>query len=75
MVDNKELAEYISKRMKGCTINGVGIDGEWLYVKKPFTDELAFWIQQFKTRKCVGHHEWSERYQRNIWVSDYEEET
>ena len=73
MVDNKELAKYISKRMKGCTVNGIGIDGEWLYVKKPFTDELAFWIQQFKTRKCVGHHEWSERYQCNIWVSDYEE--
>ena len=60
--------------MKGCTVNGAGIDGEWLYVKKPFTDELAFWIQQFKTRKCDGHSEWSERYQCNVWVSDYEEE-
>ena len=70
MVDNKELAEYISKRMKGCTVKG--IDGEWLYVKKPFTNELAFWIQQFKTRKCVGHSEWSERYQRNIWIKDEE---
>ena len=70
MVDNKELAEYISKRMKGCTVKG--IDGEWLYVKKPFTNELAFWIQQFKTRKCVGYSEWSERYQRNIWIKDEE---
>ena len=56
--------------MKGCTVKG--IDGEWLYVKKPFTDELTFWIQQFKTRKCVGHSEWSERYQRNIWIKDEE---
>ena len=70
MVDNKELAKYISKRMKGCTVKG--IDGEWLYVKKPFTNELAFWIQQFKTRKCVGYSEWSERYQRNIWIKDEE---
>ena len=68
MVDNKELAKYISKRMKGCTVKG--IDGEWLYVKKPFTNELAFWIQQFKTRKCVGYSEWSERYQRNIWIKN-----
>ena len=70
MIDDKELAEYISKRMKGCTVKG--IDGEWLYVKKPFTNELAFWIQQFKTRKCVGYSEWSERYQRNIWIKDEE---
>ena len=70
MVDNKELAKYISKRMKGCTVKG--IDGEWLYVKKPFTNELAFWIQQFKTRKCVGYSEWSERYQRNIWIKNEE---
>jgi len=26
-----------------------------------------------KLRKCVGHSEWSERYQCNVWVSDYEE--
>ena len=70
MIDNKELAEYISKRIKGCAIKGMNIDGEWLYVKKPFTDELAFWIQQFKTRKCVGYSEWSKRYQRNIWIKD-----
>ena len=70
MIDNKELAEYISKRIKGCAIKGMNIDGEWLYVKKPFTNELAFWIQQFKTRKCVGYSEWSERYQRNIWIKD-----
>ena len=74
MIDNKKLAEYISKQMKGCTVSGIDIDGEWLYVKKPFTDELECWIQQFQLRKCVGHSEWSERYQRNIWVSDYEEE-
>ena len=72
IIDNKELAEYISKRMKDCTVKGIA--AEWLYVKKPFTNELAFWIQQFKTRKCDGHSEWSDRYQRNMWVSDYEEE-
>ena len=73
MVDNKELAKYISKRMKGCTVKGIGIDGEWLYIKKPFTDELAFWIQQFKTKDCCGHSEWSELYKRNIWIKDEEE--
>ena len=73
MIDNIKLAKYIIKEMGGCTVKGLA-DGEYLFVKKPFEDDLAFWIEQFKLRKCVGHSEWSERYQRNIWVSDYEEE-
>ena len=56
--------------MKGCIVKG--IDGEWLYMKKPFTDELAFWIQQFKTKDSAGHAEWSDLYKRNIWVKDIE---
>jgi hypothetical protein len=39
-------------------------------IKVPTEDELVFWIQQFKTRKCVGHSEWSDRYQCNMWVED-----
>ena len=73
MIDNKELAEYILNEMKGCTVNGLGIDGEWLYVKQPFASELAFWIQQFKTKDCCGHSEWSELYKRNISIKDEEE--
>jgi len=42
-------------------------------IKVPTESELTFWIEQFKLRKCVGHSEWSERYQCNVWVSDYEE--
>ena len=56
MINNKELAEYIYKRI----------------IKKPPEDELEFWIQQFKTKDCCGHSEWSERYQRNIWIKDEE---
>ena len=65
MIDDKELAEYISNRMKGCTVKGMG--DESLYVKKPFTDKLKFWIQQFKLKDSCGHSEWSERWQKNIW--------
>mgnify|MGYP001370971366 CR=1 FL=1 len=36
-------------------------------------DELEFWIQQFKTKDCCGHSEWSERFQRNIWIKDEED--
>jgi hypothetical protein len=39
-------------------------------IKVPTEDELEFWIQQFKTRKCIGHSEWSERFQCNIWIED-----
>ena len=68
MIDDKELAKYIKKKMKGCTVKGV--HGEWLYVEEPVEDELEFWIQQFKTKDCCGHSEWSERFKKNIWIKD-----
>jgi len=70
VIDISELAEYISGRMKGCTVKGV--DGEWLYIKKPSTAELGFWIQQYLVKDSCGHSEWSERYKKNIWVKDIE---
>jgi hypothetical protein len=43
-------------------------------IKVPTQDDLEYWIQGFQSRKCVGYSEWSDRFQKNIWVSDYEEE-
>ena len=57
MINNKELAEYIYKRI----------------IKKLTEDELEFWIQQFKIKDCCGHSEWSERFQQNIWIEDEED--
>ena len=71
-MNNKKLARYIVKQMKGCSVKG--ISPEMLYVEVPLESTLEFWIEQFRLRKCVGHSEWSERYQKNIWVSDYNEE-
>jgi hypothetical protein len=45
-------------------------DGKSMDGKVPTTTELIFWIQQFKTKGCCGHSEWSERYQKNIWIKD-----
>ena len=56
--------------MKGCRVKGV--PGEWLYVEEPAENALEFWIQQFKTKDCCGHSEWSERFQQNIWIKDDE---
>ena len=70
IIDNKELAKYLHKRME----TQDKVNTVFHLIKVPTEDELEFWIQQFKTRKCVGHSEWSEQLQRNIWVSDYEEE-
>jgi hypothetical protein len=70
MIDNKELAKYLRKRME----TQDEVNTVFHLIKVPDEDELEFWIGQFKTRKCVGHSEWSERFQRNIWVSDYEED-
>ena len=42
-------------------------------INVPTENELAFWIQQFKTKGCNGHSEWSELYKRNIWIKDEED--
>ena len=65
--EDKELSRYLYERMK----TQDQVNTTFHLINVPTEDELAFWIQQFKIRKCVGHSEWSDRYQRNIWVSDY----
>ncbi len=69
MKDNSKLAKYIHKEI---------VDLRWTSRGELFNkltpDTINCWIHQFKTKDCCGHSEWSERYQRNIWVSDYEEE-
>ena len=69
MNENKKLAKYIHKEIQKL---GWRSRGELFQELTP--NALEFWIEQFKLRKCVGHSEWSERYQKNIWVSDYKEE-
>ena len=69
MVDNKELAKYLRKEMQ---TQGY-VNTVFHLIKVPTEDELAFWIQQFKTKDCCGHSEWSELYKRNIWIKDEEE--
>ena len=68
IIDDKELAKYIWIEIQ---------DLNWISRGELFTeltpDALAFWIQQFKTRGCNGHSEWSERFQRNIWIKDEED--
>ena len=68
MIDNKELAKYLRKRME----TQDKVNTVFHLINVPTESELAFWIQQFKTRDCNGHSEWSERYQRNIWIKDNE---
>ena len=69
MIDNKELAKYLHKRME----TQDKVNTTFHLIKVPTESELEFWIQQFRTRDCVGHSEWSERYQRNIWIKDEED--
>jgi len=66
VIDNKELAKYLSKRIKEDGL--INYRKTWCQV--PTEDDLSFWIQQFKTRGCEGHSEWSERYKINIWIKD-----
>ena len=70
MEETQKLAKYLQKEMRS---QGY-VNTVFHLIKVPEVSELAFWIQQFKTRKCDGHSEWSERYNRNIWVSAYEED-
>ena len=69
MSENKKLSKYIHKEIQKLSWRS---RAELFQHLTP--SALEFWIGQFKARKCVGHSEWSEEYQRNIWVSDYEEE-
>jgi hypothetical protein len=69
MIDNKELAKYLHKRME----TQDKVNTTFHLINVPTESELEFWIQQFRTRDCVGHSEWSERYQRNIWIKDEED--
>ena len=69
MIDNKELAKYLHKRME----TQDKVNTIFHLIKVPTETELEFWIQQFKTRDCCGHSEWSELYKRNIWIKDEEE--
>ena len=59
---NKDLGKYIHQRMKEENITRNELD----------EDTLNFFYQQFKTRGCEGHSEWSETFQRNIWIEDKE---
>jgi len=74
LIDNKKLASYIRKRMREEKVDNIWVPlperKDWRAI--PSNNELTFWIQQFKTRKCAGHSEWSERYQCNTWVEDEE---
>ena len=69
----KDLAQYIYTQItKGWPSTPLlNHDKSWCQV--PTEDELVCWIHQFKTKDCCGHSEWSERYQRNIWIKDEEE--
>ncbi len=32
------------------------------------SEDIEFWIQQYKIKE--GHLEWSERWQKNMWIED-----
>ena len=68
MIDSKELAKFLHKQIDKLNWRS---RGELFQELTP--DLLEFWIQQFKTKDSSGHSEWSESYQRNIWIKDEED--
>ena len=59
----RNLGKYIHKRLKEERLTEKDLD----------ESTINFFYQQFKTRGCEGHSEWSETFQRNIWVKDEED--
>ena len=59
---NKDLGKYIHQRMKEENIARDELD----------EDTINFFYEQFKTRGCEGHSEWSDTWQKNIWIEDEE---
>ena len=58
------LGEYLKKRIE----SGEEVNTTFHLIKVPSADELDFYIQQYKIKE--GHSEWSENYQKNIWIED-----
>jgi hypothetical protein len=73
MIDNIELAKWIRKEILKGWPNTPLLNHDKSWCQVPTEDELSFWIQQFKTKDCCGHSEWSERFQSNIWIKDEED--
>ena len=73
ILDNKELAKWIRKEILKGWPNTPLLNHDKSWCQVPTEDELSFWIQQFKTKDCCGHSEWSERFQQNIWIKDEED--
>jgi hypothetical protein len=66
MIDSKELAKYLRKEMK----TQGEVNTTFHLIKVPTEDDLEFWVQQFQCKDCVGHSEWSEKFQKNIWIKE-----
>ena len=60
------LGEYLKKRIE----SGEEVNTTFHLIKVPTADELEFYIQQYKIKE--GHSEWSETFQKNIWIEDEE---
>ena len=68
--DNRELAQYLHKEIQKLQWRSRGE-----LFKELTPNAISFWIGQFNCRDMIGHSEWSERYQRNIWVKENERDT
>jgi|TARA_R110002072_G_scaffold294914_1_gene465490 hypothetical protein len=69
MKDNTKLAKHIYKEIQDLQWGSRGHLFRQLTV-----NSLSSWITAFQVRHSIGHSEWSERYQKNIWVSEYKED-
>ena len=65
-MSSKDLAKYLHLRLS----THDKVNTIFHLIKVPTIDELEFYITQYQVKGCVGHSEWSERLQSNIWVSD-----
>ena len=73
MIDNKELATYLLKRIKEYQSDESirkTVPMSYPYGIYFTSDDLEFWIQQYQLRHCAGHFEWSEKFKKNMWVED-----
>ena len=58
------LGEYLKRRIE----SGDEVNTTFHLIKVPTVEELEFYIQQYKIKE--GHSEWSETWQKNIWIED-----
>ena len=71
MIDNKELAQHLLKKIKEHQSDESirkTVPMSYPYGIYFTSDDIEFWLNQFNCKE--GHFEWNEQFKKNMWIED-----